>query len=68
MAEANSQDNSITLTEDQKKRIIDQTTNSICFIKNGYKEGEGFFCLIPNSDFAKHSTSFDYILYEFKGT
>ena len=53
MAEANSQDISITLTEDQKKTIIDQATNSLCLTKNGYNEGEGFFCLIPNSDFAK---------------
>ena len=56
MAETNSKDkpdSSITLTEEQKKTIKDQATNSICFVKNGYKEGEGFFCLIPNSDFAK---------------
>ena len=53
MAEANSQDNSITLTEEQRKTIIDQATNSLCLTKNGYNEGEGFFCLIPNSDFAK---------------
>ena len=55
MDESNSQDkegSSITLTEEQKKTIIDQATNSICLIEYEYKEGEGFFCLIPNSDFA----------------
>ena len=52
----NSQDkgnSSITLTEEQKKTIIKQATNSICFIKNGYSERNGFFCLIPNSDFTR---------------
>ena len=49
----NKGDSSITLTEDQKKTILDQATNSICIIQDGYIEGEGFFCLIPDSDFAR---------------
>ena len=56
MDASNSQDKgdiSITLTEEQKKTIIDQATNCICYIKNGYSDGAGFFCLIPNSDFAR---------------
>ena len=56
MDASNSQDKgdiSITLTEEQKKTIIDQATNCICYIKNEYSDGAGFFCLIPNSDFAR---------------
>ena len=56
MDASNSQDKgdiSITLTEEQKKTIIDQATNCICYIKNEYSDGTGFFCLIPNSDFAR---------------
>ena len=56
MDASNSQDKgdiSITLTEEQKKTIIDQAINCICYIKNGYSDGAGFFCLIPNSDFAR---------------
>ena len=56
MDASNSQDKgdiSITLTEEQKKTIIEQATNCICYIKYGYSDGDGFFCLIPNSDFAR---------------
>ena len=58
MDKSNSQDkggSSITLTNEQKETILGQATNSICLIKNGYgyTKGEGFFCLIPNSDFAR---------------
>ena len=42
---------SITLTNEQKETILEQATNSICLIETEYK-GVGFFCLIPNSDFA----------------
>ena len=46
---------SVTLTNEQKKTILDQASNSICLIKYeyGYTEGVGFFCLIPDSDFAR---------------
>ena len=56
MDKSNSQDkggSSITLTNEQKKTILDQASNSICLIKYGYTEGVGFFCLIPDSDFAR---------------
>ena len=44
---------SITLTDQQKKTILDQATNSICLIKYGYEQNEGFFCLIPDSHFVR---------------
>ena len=53
----NSQDkggSSLVLTEEQKKTIFDQATNSICLIKYGYEQNEGFFCLIPDSHFVRH--------------
>ena len=54
MDTSNPQDkgDSITLTNEQKETILNQATNSICFINTGYIKGVGFFCLIPNSDFA----------------
>ena len=49
----NQEGNAITLTSEQKKTILDQVSNSICLIKCGYTQGDGFFCLIPDSDFAR---------------
>ena len=56
MDKSNSQNpdgNSITLTSEQKKTILDQVANSICFIKCECTRGDGFLCLIPNCDFAR---------------
>ena len=45
--EENDSSNSISLTSEQKQKILDQATNSLCLIKTENLEGLGFFCLIP---------------------
>ena len=45
--EENDSSNSISLTSEQKQKILDQATNSLCLIKTENLEGLGFFCFIP---------------------
>ena len=45
--EENNSSISISLTSEQKQKILDQAASSLCLIKTENLEGLGFFCLIP---------------------
>ena len=45
--EENDSSNSISLTSEQKQKILDQAASSLCLIKTENLEGLGFFCFIP---------------------